>query len=602
MPLVVTYLLLASAVLVVPRMARGVVVAVLRWRRLTPGLAWAVASALYVGVVWIGVRIWAAAAPTLVRPRFTWAPGPFAQPPAAAIVPLQANATDLVAAAVLAALARQAVVGALLVPGGRGERLVEQAPGGDDAQPLRPLPRRRRFVGDAAATAAACVTLAGVLERWWLWVAAAAVFLSTRLLRSEVVAADAVRRLEAGGRPGAGRPAPGRAVAGGPGGDRRRLRRGPRQLHGHGPVRPGRRGGRVRGPPRRTGRRHAHDPTRGSAPVSGPTRPLAVRRALRLAQAGCAGWLGWLGWLVASVALAPPAAADNCGDFTDCFAQASSAAEAAFGLTLLAGLSLLLDVLPGIGAVKGGVESATGRDLVTGEELADWERALGLVSIIPGAGLVRAARYLDDGAGLVRGSSRSLGDITDTAARRRGDAAEASRAAPVLSPPPLRAVAGDSRPLDPAHRRLADDYADDATSSARRRALAEQLGEAGAERYLRDVTGEANLTLLHPTADADVAGYAGMLARGEAWPHAVAFRGSYATNVAHFDGQSLHIVEAKGGSSAYGDRMSVQVQQGKRISQTDPEYPRDVAANMRESKLTDGRNEIGSAIEAAYKG
>ncbi|MGH9153889.1 MAG: hypothetical protein ACRD03_16190 [Acidimicrobiales bacterium] len=104
-----------------------------------------------------------------------------------------------------------------------------------------------------------------------------------------------------------------------------------------------------------------------------------------------------------------------------------------------------------------------------------------------------------------------------------------------------------------------------------------------------------------PTADADVAGYADMLDTGEAWPGAVTFGGTRATNIVHWDGETLHVIEAKGGSSAYGDRLSSVVRPGQRISQTDPQYPRDVADDMMESSLRDGRNEIGDAIDRAYR-
>src|SRR5690606_19661771 len=72
LPLVITYLLLAVAVVVVPRTARALLVAVGRWRRVPPALAWPLASGLFVVVVWLALSTWVAAAPTLVRPRFTW--------------------------------------------------------------------------------------------------------------------------------------------------------------------------------------------------------------------------------------------------------------------------------------------------------------------------------------------------------------------------------------------------------------------------------------------------------------------------------------------------------------------------------------------------
>ncbi|MBW3558092.1 MAG: hypothetical protein KY454_14245, partial [Actinobacteria bacterium] len=101
-------------------------------------------------------------------------------------------------------------------------------------------------------------------------------------------------------------------------------------------------------------------------------------------------------------------------------------------------------------------------------------------------------------------------------------------------------------------------------------------------------------------SDADVAGFADMLNTGEPWPGSVVFGGSRATNIVYWDGDTLHVIEAKGGSSAYGERVSGLVDPGKTISQTNPEYPLDVANDMRNSSLRDGRHEIGEAIDRAY--
>lgn len=200
LPLVITYLLLAVPVAVIPRTARGVVIAVGRRRRLPAQATWAVSSALYVAVVWIGTRTWTAAAPTLVRPRFTWLTGSGA-PTAEAIQPLQVDGGKIVAAAVVAAIARQLVVGWLSVPGPRQQalwqRLSAAAPDARAEGPVvAPSPARRMGV-DVLAAAIATLTLAGILERAWVWLVAFGVMLGVRLLRSEVVAAAAVRRWKA---------------------------------------------------------------------------------------------------------------------------------------------------------------------------------------------------------------------------------------------------------------------------------------------------------------------------------------------------------------------------------------------------------------------
>jgi hypothetical protein len=84
----------------------------------------------------------------------------------------------------------------------------------------------------------------------------------------------------------------------------------------------------------------------------------------------------------------------------------------------------------------------------------------------------------------------------------------------------------------------------------------------------------------------------------------VAYPGSRATNLVYFDGQHLRIVEAKGGSSGYGDRIANYVNDNRvvngRISQTHPNYPEDVAYDMRNSPLTDGRTAIGDLVMKSY--
>ena len=271
------------------------------------------------------------------------------------------------------------------------------------------------------------------------------------------------------------------------------------------------------------------------------------------------------------VGRASPAAADNCSVFTDCFNQANSASEAAFGLLLLAGLSLVLDFLPVIGTAKSGIEAVTGRDLVTGEALADWERSLGLIPFLP-VGLLRGAGHVDDLAGI----ARRVDDVGDTAT----SASSTGRVLP--------------------GRSLVDEYRDPATTAARRRQLSERLGDEGGQRALRDLTGQPDLMAFRPTSDADVAGWADMVDTGEAWPGAVQFGGSRATNIVYWDGETLYVIEAKGGSSSYGQRISTAVARGEVISQTHPSYPLDVAGDMRKSSLADGRNEIGDAIRRAY--
>src|SRR5258708_2318554 len=45
--------------------------------------------------------------------------------------------------------------------------------------------------------------------------------------------------------------------------------------------------------------------------------------------------------------------------------------------------SAILNLVPGIGKAKGAIEAFTGHDLITGKELAWWERALDVAALIP---------------------------------------------------------------------------------------------------------------------------------------------------------------------------------------------------------------------------
>jgi hypothetical protein len=138
--------------------------------------------------------------------------------------------------------------------------------------------------------------------------------------------------------------------------------------------------------------------------------------------------------------------ADNCGSMSDCYHTARAALAALIGLSVLFGvmLSLALDFTPGVGTVKGIIEAFTGRDLITGQELAWWERLLGVVPVLGGlAGAAAVARGIDraaDAADAVRDASRATDaardvsraeDATDAArdASRAEDAAEAAREA-----------------------------------------------------------------------------------------------------------------------------------------------------------------------------
>ena len=106
-----------------------------------------------------------------------------------------------------------------------------------------------------------------------------------------------------------------------------------------------------------------------------------------------------------------------------------------------------------------------------------------------------------------------------------------------------------------------------------------------------------------PQSAADVKDFE-KLTEGVPWHGAVAFGGRNATNLVYWDGKTLHIIEAKGGTSTYGTRVVNNLDgypPGTRISQTNPHYPEDVARDMMNSPKTDGRNQIGQAIVRAYQ-
>ncbi|HCT76956.1 MAG TPA: hypothetical protein DGT23_10275 [Micromonosporaceae bacterium] len=125
------------------------------------------------------------------------------------------------------------------------------------------------------------------------------------------------------------------------------------------------------------------------------------------------------------------AGADNCGSMSDCYYTARAALAALVGLSVLFGvlLSMALDFVPVVGTVKGIIEAITGKDLITGQELAWWERLLGVVPVLGGltalAAISKISRAADDIADVGRGVDKAA-DAVD-AARDAEKAAEAAR-------------------------------------------------------------------------------------------------------------------------------------------------------------------------------
>jgi hypothetical protein len=117
-------------------------------------------------------------------------------------------------------------------------------------------------------------------------------------------------------------------------------------------------------------------------------------------------YLGTL--LVAFVLLiyVEPSHADNCGSLSDCFKQSKTAAIAVAMTALLA--SLLLDFSP-IGYAKGLLEAVIGKDILTGDKLAWWQRVLNLV---PGGKGARTAANAVDEIGDI---AKAVDKVTDAA-------------------------------------------------------------------------------------------------------------------------------------------------------------------------------------------
>lgn len=196
-PDLVTYLLLTSVVLVLPRAVRGAVSTVGRGRSMPPVVAWLLASGLVAVITWLGVGAWVAGAPTLVRPVFVWG-SPGGVPTAEAIRPLQDSGAVVVAVAVAAVLLRQTWQGlAMFAPAVRARLdAAESAPA--PAAAARPLRQSRPLPAALLTAALATLTLAGILEHILLWPLAFVVFFAVRWLRFDQVripGLDAWRRV-----------------------------------------------------------------------------------------------------------------------------------------------------------------------------------------------------------------------------------------------------------------------------------------------------------------------------------------------------------------------------------------------------------------------
>jgi Pre-toxin TG len=148
------------------------------------------------------------------------------------------------------------------------------------------------------------------------------------------------------------------------------------------------------------------------------------------------------------VVFAPGTAyADNCADLLDCYRTAQAGLAALVGLSVLSGvlLSMGLDFVPGVGTIKGIIEAITGRDIITGQELAEWERVLGIVPLAgPVAGsAVAGAKKAEAAADLARDAEK-LGDAAEAAKAARGmSTGEAAEAAALRQSRPNATLLGE---------------------------------------------------------------------------------------------------------------------------------------------------------------
>ena len=118
------------------------------------------------------------------------------------------------------------------------------------------------------------------------------------------------------------------------------------------------------------------------------------------------------------------ALADNCGSLTDCFSTQRAAVAATVGLGIFAAiLSIGLDFVPVVGQVKGVIEAITGRDMITGEKLETWERAMNLVPFGAIGKVGKLGDILDAGVDLSKGL-RHTDDVDELVDAGRAGRAE----------------------------------------------------------------------------------------------------------------------------------------------------------------------------------
>lgn len=401
-PLLIQYLLLVGLAVGVPAGARGLARSLAGRLHLPDGVKLVVTAVLIAVTAFVLARFWASAAPLVIRPVFTWTIDDGINggtPPAGAIVPVQTRVETIARVAAVAVFARAAFTWLAGKIAPRRLHDAEQAL----LAPLDSLPRRRGWVGAISQAllygAIGMLLLAGMLDTWLAALAVGAVFAVARLSKSGWL------------------PIPTRRW---------------REVVNHVPVVV--RFGAVllvmngvakavwaSGDP--TGMEESfqfmvwpvvasvllmafampdpidHEVDAPDPPVrpptgGGPSPRTTVFWSLLALTVLSFGLL---------MAMAEPAAADNCGTPTDCFSTADAASDSLVGLGFLGMLSMALNFIPYVGTAKGVVEAVVGYDILTGEQLSTTDRLLGL---IPGGRLGRLGRlgrFGDDAGDLARG-------------------------------------------------------------------------------------------------------------------------------------------------------------------------------------------------------
>jgi hypothetical protein len=191
LPLIISYLLLAVAVIVIPRLGKNIALGIGQWRRIPSDLAWLVSTPVVVLVSWLGLRTWASLAPTLMRPYFVWRGG---QPTVEAIQVFQVETSQLVAAGVAATVLRQIVNALFIYLPPLAARLsalearAHHALAGESGpiSPREPT-TASRWWADVLSALVASLVLSGILETRLVWIGYFAAFLVVRLLRSGTI-------------------------------------------------------------------------------------------------------------------------------------------------------------------------------------------------------------------------------------------------------------------------------------------------------------------------------------------------------------------------------------------------------------------------------